>query len=189
MFATVTLNAPAPASGAVVTLSAPIRRRTCDDDRGRGATTGTFTVQTRAVGGTISRPSPRVRRRLLVGGAVGHCPGGDRHFGVTGPSETETCEMGSNTDQLRSTAARRRRPGPLRPTTDLHRREDVFANDDRRRLTNPVVDCTLPPPPLAAGTTFLTLKVTLVVHDNAGNVSAAAVDNGVRLFPLHFCGY
>jgi hypothetical protein len=35
----------------------------------------------------------------------------------------------------------------------------------------------------------LTLTVTLTVRDDAGNVSAAASDSGVRLLPQGSCGF
>jgi hypothetical protein len=33
------------------------------------------------------------------------------------------------------------------------------------------------------------MTVTLKIHDDAGNVSAVATDNGVRLLPQGSCGY
>jgi hypothetical protein len=33
------------------------------------------------------------------------------------------------------------------------------------------------------------MTVKLKVHDNLGNVSAEAVDSGVRLFPQGVCGF
>jgi hypothetical protein len=57
-------------------------------------------------------------------------------------------------------------------------------------LTNPAVNCGfLPPPPLPAGSSWLPMTVKLKVRDNEGNVSAEAVNTGVRLLPQGVCGY
>jgi hypothetical protein len=54
----------------------------------------------------------------------------------------------------------------------------------------PDVNCSLlPPPPLPPGNPWLTMIVTLKIHDNLGNVSAEATDSGVRLLPRGVCGY
>jgi hypothetical protein len=54
----------------------------------------------------------------------------------------------------------------------------------------PAVNCSLmPPPPLPSGIQWLTMIVTLKVHDDQGNVSAVTTDNGVRLLPHGTCGY
>ena len=195
VFATVGLNAPAPAGGAVVTLSGadPVTVPATVTVLA-GASTATFAVQTRAVGGTTS---------ATIGASYG---GGSAsavlsvtkplvaiaNFGVTGPTETETCEMGSNTSiNCTFNGTTSAAPGTITAWDWTYAVANTFSQTTAGAvLTNPTVDCTLlPPPPLPAGTTFFTMKVTLVVHDNLGNVSAAAVDNGVRLFPLHFCGY
>ena len=53
----------------------------------------------------------------------------------------------------------------------------------------PSVTCSLlPSPPLAAGTTWLPLIVTLKVHDSLGN-TADAVNRGARIFPHGVCGF
>jgi hypothetical protein len=58
------------------------------------------------------------------------------------------------------------------------------------QLTMPAFNCgMLPPPPLPPNGSSLTMTVTLKIHDDAGNVSAAATDNGVRLLPQGSCGY
>jgi hypothetical protein len=46
----------------------------------------------------------------------------------------------------------------------------------------------LPPAPLPA-TGFVTMTVTLKIHDDAGDVSAAASNGSVRLLPQGSCGY
>jgi hypothetical protein len=46
----------------------------------------------------------------------------------------------------------------------------------------------LPPPPIPA-TGFLAMTVTLKIHDDAGNVSAVAANDQIRLLPQGSCGY
>jgi len=54
----------------------------------------------------------------------------------------------------------------------------------------PDVDCSMiPPPPLPVGTQWLTMRVTLTVRDDLGNMSAVATNNDVRLFPKGSCGF
>jgi hypothetical protein len=56
----------------------------------------------------------------------------------------------------------------------------------------PAVDCSVipaPPLPPAPASQWFSMVVTLVVHDNLGNVSPPASDRFVRLFPQGVCGF
>jgi hypothetical protein len=115
-------------------------------------------------------------------------------FGVTGPSETETCTLADNGATLNCTfnGSTSTAPGTITAwdwtygvTTSLAQTTSTAV------LTNPPFNCALiPPGPLpAGGNPWLTMTVTLKVHDNLGNVSALVTDAGVRLLPQGACGY
>ncbi len=54
----------------------------------------------------------------------------------------------------------------------------------------PSINCSLlPSPPLPSGSQWLTMIVTLKIHDSLGNVSAVSTHNDVRLLPQGACGF
>ena len=47
----------------------------------------------------------------------------------------------------------------------------------------------MPSRPLPQGVRWFMMTVTLTIHESLGNVSAQAVDRGVRLLPQGVCGF
>jgi hypothetical protein len=192
---TAVLNGPAPSGGAVVTLSSgdPITvppNVTVPD----GSTSAPFTISTRAVGGTItgtitgsyggaSKSATLSFTRPTVATAA---------FGVTG-TETDTCTManGGNTLACTFNGSTSSAPGTIIAWDWSYGVATTFTQTTTSPvLTNPTVSCSLlPAPPLPAGTSWLPMTVKLKIRDNQGNVSAEAVNAGVRLFPQGVCGY
>src|SRR5262249_44804415 len=114
-------------------------------------------------------------------------------FGVTGPTTTETCEMADSGATLNCTfnGSPSTAPGNIPAYDWTYSVAKTFSQTTSGAiLSKPTVDCSfMPPPPLPSGTMWLTLTVTLVVHDDQGNVSTKTVDGGARLFPHGTCGY
>jgi len=193
---TATLTAAAPAGGAVVSLSSadPVTVPPSVTVPG-GSTTATFSAVTRVVGGTII---------ATISGSYGGASASatlsvtrpstaTASFGVTGPHETETCVLANSGaaidcifDGSTSTA-----PSTIVAWDWTYGITTTRAQTTTGpRLTTPAFDCgMLPPPPLPANSSSLTMTVTLKIHDDAGNVSAVVTDNGVRLLPQGSCGY
>jgi hypothetical protein len=115
------------------------------------------------------------------------------NFGVSGPTETETCTLTNNGSTLDCTfnGATSTAPGTITAWDWSFGVAKTFAQTTTGPvLTMPAVDCSIvPSPPFPAGVTWFALTVKLKVHDNLGNVSAEAVDSGVRLFPQGVCGF
>jgi hypothetical protein len=194
---TAVLTGAAPTGGAVVSLSgsdsAVIVPASVTVPA--GSASATFTIGTRAVGGTISTTISG-----SYGGAsasavlsVTRPTGATASFGVSGPSETETCTMADNGNTLNctfngstSTAA-----GTITAYDWSYTVATAFSQTTSGPvLTMPSVNCSfLPPPPLPAGASWFTLVVKLKIHDSLGNVSAEAVDSGARLLPQGVCGF
>jgi hypothetical protein len=193
---TATLSAAAPAGGAVVALSSgdPVTVPPSVTVPA-GATSATFGVITRSVGGTIT---------ATISGSYG---GGSAsatlavtrptvataRFGVTGPHETETCVLTSDGNAIDCTfnGSPSTAPGNIVAWDWTYGIASMRAQSTNGAvLTTPVFNCSmLPPPPLPAGAASLTMTVTLRIHDDAGNVSAVATDDGVRLLTQGLCGY
>src|SRR5262245_13556405 len=194
--ATATLTAAAPAGGAVVSLSSadPVTVPPSVTVPA-GATTATFTVVTRAVGGTIA---------ATISGSYGGASASatlsvtrptvaTASFGVTGPHETETCVLtnSGNTIDCTFNGSMSTAPGTIVAWDWTYGITTMVARTTTGpQLTMPAFSCSMtPPPPLPANTSWLTMTVTLKVRDDAGNVSAVATDSGVRLLPQGSCGY
>jgi len=194
--ATATLTAPAPAGGAVVSLSSadPVTVPPSVTVEA-GATTAAFTVLTRAVGGTIA---------AMITGSYGGASASaalsvtrpttaTASFGVSGPHETETCVVVDNGDAIDCTfdGSTSNAPGTIVAWDWTYGRSTPRAQTTTSpKLIRPAFSCDmLPPPPLPADGTSLTMTVTLKVRDDAGNVSAVATDTGVRVLPQRSCGY
>ena len=115
------------------------------------------------------------------------------NFGVTGPTVTDTCTLTNNGNTLNCTfnGSTSTAPGPIVAWDWTFGVAKTFAQTTSGPvLSMPAVDCSIvPAPPFPSGVTWFTMTVTLKVHDNQGNVSAVAVNDGVRLFPQGTCGF
>src|SRR5262249_52332948 len=194
--ATATLNGPAPNGGAVVTLSSdgiavvPALVTVISGD-----TSVNFMVLTQVVsapmtatihgsfGGASATASISLTRPAIA----------TANFGVNGPQVTDTCVVINNGTALDCSfnGSTSSAPGTI---TAYDWTWAVTGNPKTQTTSGPVLDgpsfncAMLPPPPLPAMGS-LTMTVTLKVHDDAGNVSAVATNNGVRLLPQKSCGY
>lgn len=193
---TVTLTAPAPAVGASVSLIAvdPVVAPTVVVVPA-GAMSATFTLETRAVAGTVS---------TTISGSYGGASASAilsvtrptvaiASFGVSGPTETETCALSNNGATLNCTfnGSTSSGPGAIVAWDWTYGVSTMFSQTTTGPvLTMPNVNCAImPAPPLPAGNPWFTMIVTLKVHDNLGNVSAVTTDAGARLFPNGTCGF
>jgi trimeric autotransporter adhesin len=193
---TVILTRGAPDGGAVVSLSGndPV---TVPPNAlvAAGSTSATFSIRTRAVGGsipaTISASYAGVSASMVL--TVTPPTTATARFGVTGPAETETCTLMNNGNTLDCTfnGSTSTAPGAIVAWDWSYSVATTFSQSTTGPvLTMPAVSCAfLPPPPLPPDTMWLTMTVRLKIHDNLGNVSAEAVDSGVRLMPQGSCGY
>jgi trimeric autotransporter adhesin len=193
---TATLTQAAPAGGAAVALSATDPATVpANVTVPAGTTSATFSVTTRVVGGpltaTITGTYGGVTKSATV--AVTQPTVATANFGVSGPTETETCTLtnGGNTIECTFDGHTSTAPGTITAYDWTYTvAKTVSQTTTGPVLQNPTVDCSfVPPPPLPADTPWLTMTVTLVIHDSLGNVSAKAVDSGVRLIPKSVCGY
>ena len=193
----VTLSGPAPAGGAEVLLMGddPISvARVLDIPA--GSITGTFTFSTRAVPVSIIATINGTYGGASVAAVLTVLPapaGAIARFGVSGTSITETCAFVDNGNSLACTfdGSLSTAPGPIVAWEWSYSvATTITQTTSGPKLTNPSATCALvPPAPLPAGVEFLTLTVKLKVHDSLGNVSAEAVNDGVRLLPQGSCGF
>jgi trimeric autotransporter adhesin len=197
---TVGLTASAPVGGAVVAISGTDPLIVPDTVTvAAGAVSATFSVRTRLVGGTI----PGTVTASYGGGSASATVSVTKptvataSFGITGPTESDTCTMtnGGNTLNCTFNGSTSTAPGNI-VAWDWSYRAGTMApmtqTTSSAILTMPAVSCGwLPAPPLAAGANpWLPLIVTLKVHDDLGNVSAEFSNNGgARVFPQGVCGY
>ena len=193
---TVALSAAAPAASARITLTTadPLSSPTTITVPA-GATSATFAVLTRAVGGTIpgTIAAAYAGRTLSAQLFVTKPTTATAIFGVTGPTMTETCTLSNNGMTLDCTfdGSESTAPGTIVAWDWTFGVATVVAiTTTGPVLSMPAVDCSLvPPPPLPSGQSWLTMPVTLRVRDDAGNVSDVAVHRDTRLFPQGSCGY
>lgn len=192
---TITLSAAAPTGGAVVSISgsdAVIIPTTVTVPA--GATSATFTLVARPGSGATSATvtASYAGASMSATLTITKPTVATANFGVTGPSETETCEMANGGTTLACTfnASTSTAPGTIVAYDWTYAVAGKFSQTTTGAvLTNPTVDCSLmPPPPLPAGAQWLTLTVTLTIHDDRGNVAQAS-DSGARLLPKGTCGY
>jgi hypothetical protein len=193
---TATLTGAAPAGGASVSLSGsdPAVTVPASVTVQAGSTSATFTISTRAVGGTIA---------ATISGSYGGASASTvlsvtrptvatANFGVSGPSETETCTMAdANTVNCTFNGSTSTAPGTITAYDWSYTVATTFSQTTSGAvLTMPSVNCSfLPPPPLPAGASWFTLIVKLKIHDSLGNVSEEKVDSGARLLPQGVCGF
>ena len=193
---TVNLTAAAPAPGATVSLTATdplVVPATVVVPA--GATSATFTIETRIVSSTVSS---------TISGSYGGASAtatlsvtrtnvAIASFGVTGPTETETCALsnGGNTLNCTFNGSTSTAPGTIVAWDWTYGSKTIFSQTTTGPvLALPGVNCSImPAAPFPAGTTWFNLVVTLKVTDNLGNVSAVTTDNGARLFPNGTCGF
>ena len=160
-----------------------------------GSLNATFAISTRAVNGTVSG--------TITGTFAGTSASAvlsvtlptvaTAKFGVTGATETETCALTNNGNTLECTfnGSTSSAPGKIVAWDWSYGVATMFTQTTTGAvLTMPNVNCSiLPPPPLPPDKTWFTMTVTLKIHDDLGNVSAVATDDGVRLFPKGTCGF
>jgi hypothetical protein len=194
--ATVTLTGSAPSGGADVTLSSDgtaVVPALVTVPAGSASTT--FIVLTQVVSG----PTTAIIKGSYGGASVTVTIALTRptvataNFGVTGSQVTETCAVinGGTAIDCTFNGSTSAAPGNI----IAYDWTWAVAGSSKAQTTsgpvfaNPPFNCgMLPPPPLPA-TGFLAMTVTLKIHDDAGNVSAVAANNQIRLLPQGSCGY
>lgn len=193
---TATLTAAAPAGGAAVSLSGadPVSVPASVTVLA-GSASATFTVSTRAVGGTIAG---------TVTGSYGGASASavlsvtrptvaTASFGVTGPTETETCTLADNGATLNCTfnGSTSTAPGTIVAWNWSYTVATTFTQTTSGPLlTMPSINCSLlPAPPLPPGNQWLALTVKLTIRDDLGNVSDESIHSGARLIPQGACGF
>jgi len=193
------LTASAPVGGAAVAITSADPLTVPDTVTvAAGATSVTFTVRTRLVGGTI----PGTVTASYGGGSASAAVSVTKptvataSFGITGPTETDTCTMTNGGSTLNCTfnGTTSTAPGNIVAWDWSYRvgtLQPLTQTTSSAQLAMPMVNCSwLPAPPLpAGGNQWLPLIVTLKVRDDLGNVSVEAVNNGARVIPLGVCGY
>jgi trimeric autotransporter adhesin len=194
--ATVTLSAPAPAGGALVALSAEDPAAvpaTVLIAEGAGATS--FAITTHTVPAAKASRITATYAGASVAATLNVAPPSTAiaNFGVTGSTETETCKLINAGAALDCTFNGSTSSAPATITAWDWTYGVVSTRSQTTTtpvLANPAFSCSLlPPAPLPSGATSLSMAVKLVVRDSAGNVSAEAVHNDVRVLPQGACGY
>jgi hypothetical protein len=191
---TATLTAAAPTGGAVVSLSSddPVNVPTSVTVPA-GSASATFAISTRVVGGTMS-----VTIIGSCGGAsasavlsVTRPTAATASFGITGPTESDSCQLtdGGNTLNCTFDGSTSTAPGRIIAWDWSY---GVAARFTRTTsgpvLTMPSFNCSLLPPSLPAGVSFFMMTITLKIHDDLGNVSAEVINPDARLLPMGACG-
>jgi trimeric autotransporter adhesin len=192
---TVTLSAPAPAGGATVTLTSSdqgVAAVPSSVTVAAGATSATFSITTRAVGGTfqivITASFGATRTANL---AVTPLTAVVAMFSVVGSGNANRCDMSTGGINLTCTFDGRASTG-----TGLSYNWTITLANQSLTPTGVVVT-----DPLTGGCSFFNgvttktsgapvqMMVTLRVTDSAGN-SATATNNNVVMFPLNnTCGF
>lgn len=192
----VTLGAPAPSGGALVTLAGegPVIVPP-SVTVAAGSTSASLALVTQVVGA----PTTATIRGSYGGATMTATVALTRptvpvaNFGVTGPNVTDTCAVINGGTALDCTfnGSTSGAPGTI---TAYDWTWGVTGSPKTQTtagpvLANPAFSCSmLPAPPLPSGGS-LTMTVTLQIHDDTGNVSAVTKNTGVRLLPQGSCGY
>jgi hypothetical protein len=193
---TAILNAVAPAGGALVALSAgdPVNVP-ASVTVPAGSASATFTVTTRPVGGVVSAAVTGSYGGASASATLAVTPPtvATARFGVRGPTESETCTLIDAGKTLNCTfdGSTSTAPGTIVAWEWSYGVAGMFTQTTSGPvLSMPSVNCSLlPPPPFPAGPEWFTMVVTLKIHDRLGNVSAEAVNRGVRVIPKDVCGF
>jgi hypothetical protein len=196
---TVGLTASAPVGGAAVAITSGDPLTVPDTVTvSAGATSATFTVRTRLVGGTMAGTVTASYGGGSASASVSVTKPtvATASFGVTGPTETDTCSMtnGGNTLNCTFNGSTSTAPGNIVAWDWSYRVGTMAAitqTTSSAMLAMPAVNCSwLPAPPLPAGSNqWLLLIVSLKVRDDLGNVSAEITNGSARVFPQGVCGY
>jgi hypothetical protein len=192
---TVGLTAAAPAGGAVVSLSSTDAATVpASVTVPGGSVSATFGITTRTVGGTIVSTITGT-----YGGATASAQlsvtrpiVATARFGVSGPTETETCTLTNNGSTLDCTfnGSTSSAPGAIVAWDWSYAVAAKFTQTTTGpELAMPRFDCSLLPASLPAGTSWFVMTVTLTVRDELGNVSPEAVNRNVRVIPRGACGF
>ena len=194
--ATVTLSAPAPSDGAVVTLSSDaIAVVPAIVTVMAGSTNAKFNVLTQVVSAPTTATIHAAYGGVSLTAAIAltRAPVATANFGVTGSNVTETCAVINNGNALDCTfnGSTSSAPG------NITMYDWTWGTGNRTRaqtttgpvFANPPFNCNVLPPPPLPPSGALTMTVTLRIHDDAGNVSAVATNSGVRLLPQGSCGF
>jgi len=194
--ATVTLSAPAPSDGAVVTLSSDaIAVVPAIVTVMAGSTNAKFNVLTQVVSAPTTATIHAAYGGVSLTAAIAltRAPVATANFGVTGSNVTETCAVINNGNALDCTfnGSTSSAPG------NITMYDWTWGTGNRTRaqtttgpvFANPPFNCNVLPPPPLPPSGSLTMTVTLRIHDDAGNVSAVATNSGVRLLPQGSCGF
>jgi hypothetical protein len=192
----IALTGPAPAGGAAIAISAtdPVDAPSSVTIP-QGQASQNVTILTRAVGGDISAT---ITASYGGGSAsatikVTRPTTARANFGVTGPSQSETCTLAADGQTVNCTfdGSTSSAPGKI---TAWEWTYGVSTSRTQTTTTpifsSPPFDCSmLPAPPLPSGTGWFAMVVKLKVRDELGNVSEAASHGDVRLLPQGACGY
>jgi hypothetical protein len=193
---TATLTAAAPTGGASVLLAAEkVSSVPATVLVPAGSTTASFTVFTRSVGGTeadtISGSYGGASASAVL--SVTQPTVAVASFGVTGTTESDTCSLtnGGRTLECTFNGSTSSAPGTIVAWDWTFAGSATFTQTTTGAvLTRPATDCSLlPSPALPHDHDWFPLTVTLVVHDNLGNVSAVASNRNARVFPAGTCGF
>ena len=193
---TAILNAVAPAGGAVVSLSSGDPAKVPSSVTvPAGSASATFTVTTRVVGGAMSADVTGSYGGASASATLAVTPPtvATARFGVTGPTESDTCTLMDEGKTLNCTfnGSTSTAPGTIVAWDWSYGVAGMFTQTTSGPvLSMPAVNCSLlPPPPFPEGPQWFTMVVTLKIHDSLGNVSAEAVNRGVRVIPKDVCGF
>jgi hypothetical protein len=192
---TVILTAGAPAGGAVVSLEG-VDPLTVPPSVtvAAGLLSATFPISTRAVDSTLSGmvTGSYGGTSAFAALSVTHSAVARAIFGVSGPTESDTCTLTNSGNTLNCTfnGSTSTAPGAIVAWDWSYGVVGTLKQTTSGpTLTMPAFSCSLlPPPPFPAGNQNFTMIVTLTIHDSLGNV-ASATDSGVRLLPQGTCGF
>jgi hypothetical protein len=194
---TVILGSPAPAGGAVVTLSGadPVTVPP-NVTVPAGQTSATFTVNTRATGGTIPATitatfGGATASAVLNVTAVQVVPAVAR-FTVSGPSGTDVCKLtnNGNTFDCRFDGSASTAPGAITSFAWTYAVKTTKQESSTTPIFNPNPSCDLILPLPTTKPPSLQMTVTLKVTDSQGNTSAIATNNNVSILPTNqACGF